>query len=159
MTIVLRHHSGLELHRIEWLGSITAAELSDVIDFQEANPQWLACDAMNVVLPGAHFDTMPLSNLDAVFSRYSALFVARRLTVLRRAAWVCQSPAAQAHVSHWINARNLRQGMLSEIRQFNTFPEACAWLVLPPEHASMLESGESFVELARFESPAAAAVR
>jgi hypothetical protein len=153
VTIVVRHHAGMELHRVEYLGSVTAAELSALVDFQAAHPRWLACDALNLVPLGSDFAGLNFKDLDAAFRRYRELFAQKEMMVLRRAAWLCRSPAAQPTVDNWINARNLRQGMASEVRQFNTFEEACGWLVLPPESAAQLENGAGFKEIGRFEMP------
>lgn len=154
MAIILRHNTDLELNRAEYRYAVTTAELSAMVAFQAANSSWLACDCLNVALPGAHFDTVALSDLGGVFEMYRALFAPQQLTIFRRGAWLCQSPAAQRHISYWINGRNLRKGMSSDVRQFDTFAEACAWLVLAPELTAQLESGEGFVDLARFEIPA-----
>ena len=132
VTLVIRHHADLELHRVEYLGSVTAAELSALIDFQASNPIWLTCDALNVVPPGSDFAGLNFSDLDTAFRRYRVLFAQNEMMVLRRAAWICRSPAAQPTVDNWIHARNLREGIASEVRQFNTFVDARGWLVLPP---------------------------
>ena len=81
------------------------------------------------------------------------MFEPKDLLIFRRAAWVSFSRRSQAHLDHWIARRNTRQGQTQEARQFATFAEAAAWLVLPPEKAPMLESGKSFTELARLVAP------
>ncbi|MBX3430703.1 MAG: hypothetical protein KF779_14060 [Hyphomonadaceae bacterium] len=152
MTLVLRHHTGLELNRAEFCNAITATEVTAMIDLQVANPFWLSCDALNIVTPGAYFD-FELSGLDKIFERYRALFADQSLMILRRAAWICRSPAAQRHIRHWVDGRNLREGMSSDVRQFDTFDDACAWLVLAPQHAPTLETGDGFTEIGRFDMP------
>lgn len=154
MPLVLRHNSSHELNRAEYRGSVTAAEISAMIEFQGANPNCLTCDSLNLVAPGAHFDTVTFADLDGIFQKYHVLFQQQQLTIFRRVAWICHSPAAQSHIDYWINARDLRKGISSNVAQFESFAEACAWLVLPPEHSPMLESGEGFEEVARFEVPA-----
>ncbi|MEQ1812741.1 MAG: hypothetical protein ABL889_22630 [Terricaulis sp.] len=154
MTLVLRHNASHELNRAEYCGSVTAAEISAMLEFQGANPNWLTCDSLNLVPPGAHFDTVTFADLDGIFQKYHVLFQQRQLTIFRRVAWICQSPAAQGHIEYWMKARDLRKGISSNVAQFDTFAEACTWLVLAPEHAAMLESGEGFEEVARFDIPA-----
>ncbi len=151
MTLILRHNTDLELNRAEYHSSVTTAELSAMVAFQAANPTWLACDCLNVVAPGAHFDTVSLADLGGVFETYRVLFEQQQLTIFRRAAWICRSPAAQRHITYWLNSRNLRKGMSSDVAQFDTFAEACAWLVIAPEQTPILESGAGFEEVARFD--------
>lgn len=155
MTLVLRHNERHELNRIEYRGRVTTAELTALADYQFVNPTWLAYDCINVVSADADFDSVSFTDLDAIFAKYRALFEPRRLAIFRRSAWICESPQALTHVSHWIGGRNLRQGMSSDVRLLDDYAAACAWLVLAPTMAEVLATGEGFSEVARYDMPVA----
>ncbi|MBX3510014.1 MAG: hypothetical protein KF700_02365 [Hyphomonadaceae bacterium] len=156
MPVVLRHHHKLELNRVEYEGAITVAELRALADFQAASPTWLTYDSLNLVLPGANFDSIELAKLDALYDHYKKLFAPLNFVILRRSAWICQSPAAVAHVDHWLGGRDTKAGMSSDVRWFDTFAEAGEWLVLNPAAAASLQSGEGFVDIFRLTASAPA---
>ncbi len=149
MPVVLSHDVRLELNLTHYQGAITLVELRELAEFGAANGAYLRADTLNIVRPGAYFDQVSLADLDALFAHYKTLFAPLDLQMMRRAAWLCQSPAAQPHVDHWLG-RDARGGMASAVRQFNTFAEACEWLVLTGDEVAHLETGASFTELARF---------
>ena len=150
MTVVLRHNEALELNRVEYRGSVTLAELIALADYQAAEPTWLSYDCLSLIMPGADFKTIDFDALNDVFMKYSALFEPLDFVIFRRSAWVCQSQAARAHVDHWIGDRDTRAGMSSDLRQFDSFAEACDWLVLSREQAAMVERGESFKDIVSY---------
>jgi hypothetical protein len=91
------------------------------------------------------------TDLDSVIARYRILFEPSSLLIFRRSAWVNFSPDSQPQLDHWIARRNTRREQTLEARQFTTFVDAAAWLTLPAEKASILETGEGFDELARYD--------
>ena len=101
-------------------------------------------------MPGADFKDIAFDALDRVFMKYRALFEPLDFVIFRRSAWVCQSQAAKAHVDHWIGDRDTRAGMSSDLRQFDSFADACDWLVLGPEQAAMAERGEGFKDIVSY---------
>ncbi len=153
MTLVLRHNEDLELNFAEYQGSVTLAEMVALADFQGAHPAMLAYDAISVIRPGADFKTVDLTNLDTVFARYRELFRPLNLVIMRRSAWVCESPAAEAHLRHWLGEHDIRRAMSSDARRFASVGEAAEWLLLDARELAALTSGEGFAELARFDLP------
>jgi len=154
VTVVLRHNEMLELNRAEYTGSVSVAELIALAEFQAENPQWLAYDCLNIILPGTDFDSVGLDQLDGIFQKYRALFEPLQLVIFRRSAWICQSPRAEAHVRHWVGDRDTREGMSSDLRRCETIAEACDWLILGPAQAAAAQSGEGFNEIVRYSIPA-----
>jgi len=153
VTVVLRHNEKLELNLAEYQGSVTLGELVAMADFQGAHPALIAYDAISVIRPGAEFSSIDMSNLYNVFARYRELFRPLSLVILRRSAWVCESPAAEAHVRYWIGGHDTRQSLSSDLRRFQTIAEAAEWLLLDVGATRALQNGEGFAELARFSLP------
>jgi hypothetical protein len=122
-------------------------------EYQRDHPDWLAYDLFNLITADADFSAVNTSDLDAVVVKFPELFKPSKLLIFRRSAWVSFSPASQAHLDHWIARRNTRQNQTQEARQFSTFADAAAWLVLSPDKAGLLETGEGFTEMARLDLP------
>ena len=150
MTVVLRHNESLELNRVEYRGTVTLGELIALADYQANEPTWLSYDCLNLITPGTDFRTIALVALDDVFLKYRTLFEPLDFVIFRRSAWVCQSPAARAHVDHWIGDRDTRAGMSSDLRQFDTCSEACDWLLLSPRQGAIAERGEGFKDIVSY---------
>ena len=157
MTVAFRHNQSLELNRVEYHGSVTLAELEALADFQAANPRWLSYDCLNLIMPGADFGKVDFAALDEIFKKYRVLFEPLHFVIVRRSAWICQSPAARPHLHHWISDRDTREGMSSDLRQFDSFADAGAWLVLTHDQTTMLQRGDDFDEVVAFSIPAQAA--
>lgn len=153
MTIVLRHNAALELNLVEYLGSVTFAELQTLAASQADNVSKLKNDTLTVVHPGCDFSSVAFAELDALFDHYRILFAPMQLQIYRRSAWICRSPAALPHVNHWLGERDMRQGMLSDVRMFDTYAEAGDWLILSDAELALVERGEGFVEIARYHAP------
>ncbi len=153
MPVVLRHNQELELNLAEYQGSVSFAELEAVAGFLAANPSFLKRDTLSQVLPGADFDTVPLDGLDRLFGHYKKLYAPMNFQIVRRSAWLCQSPAAQAHVDHWLGEPDMREATSSTLRQFATFAEAGDWLVLSEAETVALEARVGFDEIAHFDYP------
>lgn len=153
MPVVLRHNELLELNIAEYRGSITLAELQAVADFLAANRSFLKSDCLSVVFPGAAFEGIELDALDRIFGRYKTLYAPMNFQIIRRSAWICFSPVAQAHVDYWSGRRDAREAMSTTLRQFASFEEAGDWLILSEAETLALQSGAGFDELARFEDP------
>lgn len=153
MPVVLRHNEQLELNIAEYRGSISFAELKAVADFLASNPSFLKSDCLNLVVAGAYFDNVDLDALDQLFGRYKTLYKPINFQIMRRSAWLCLSPAAQAHVDHWSGKRDAREAMSTTLRQFATFEEAGDWLVLSEAETIALQTNAGFDDLARFEQP------
>lgn len=157
MTILLRYNPALELNLVEYQDVISLAELKALARFSAAHPDVLKSDALNVVQPSADFSAITLPALDDLFGSYRVLFAPLNLEIYRRAAWICLNDAARPYVEHWLAGRDMRKGMSSEVRQFETYAEAADWLVLGPQETPLLESGEGFTEITRFHTPLSAA--
>lgn len=153
MPVVLRHNEQLELNIAEYRGLISFAELKATADFLADNPSFLKSDCLNLVAPGAAFDNVDLTALDQLFGRYKTLYRPINFQIMRRSAWLCLSPAAQAHVDHWSGKRDAREAMSTTLRQFASFEEAGDWLVLSEAETIALQTTAGFDELARFEVP------
>ncbi|MGE0741117.1 MAG: hypothetical protein AB7O98_07220 [Hyphomonadaceae bacterium] len=153
MSIVLRHNALLELNVVDYRGAVTWAELRTLADFQAANVASLGRDCLNVIDPNADFDAISFDALDALFAHYRKLFAPLDFTIARRAAWVCQSQAAQAHMDYWLGGRDLREAMSSHVRQFASFAEAGDWLLLSAEELAAVLRGDGLTEIERFEAP------
>jgi len=155
MPIVARHNEELELNRVDYVGSITAAELGALAEFNAANPTWVTYDCLSLVLPGADFLSIDLQALDALFKHYRGIYQPMNMLIMRRSAWLCQSPAAERHVGYWTKPRDQKETMSSDVRVFDTFETAAEWLLLRPAELDKLKSGEGFTEIYRTDAPAA----
>ena len=151
MPVVLRHNEQLELNIAEYRGSISVAELKALAGFLATNPSFLKSDCLSLVMPGADFNGVGLDALDKLFGHYAALYEPIDFQIIRRSAWLCLSPAAQAHVDHWSGKRDASEAMSTTLRQFATIEEAGDWLVLGEAEITALRTKAGFKELARFE--------
>lgn len=150
MPVVLRRNQDLELNLVEYSGSISIAELQAIALFLANEPGLLRSDTLTVVRPGARFD-IEFETLDRLFQRYANLYAAMSFQIVRRSAWICQSPAAQHHVDYWLGpAGDAREAMSTTLRQFGSFAEAGDWLVLNEAEIMTLESGAGFDDIAYF---------
>lgn len=159
MSIVLRYNEQLELNLAEYRGAIAFAELEALFHFLSAHPSFLKRDSLSIVAPGAAFADVERAALDRLFAGYARLYESLTFPIVRRSAWLCQSPDAEALVDYWLGDRNALDAVSSTLRRFDTYAEAGDWLVLSPHDASRLERGKGFIELARFDTPAAARSR
>jgi hypothetical protein len=130
---------------------MSAAEMVALAEYQVRQPDWLAYDGFNLIAADADFSRVRIEDLDAIVEKYRTLFEPRTLLIFRRSAWVSFSPSSQPQLDHWITRRNTRREQTLEARQFSTFAEAAAWLTLPADKASILETGEGFDALARYD--------
>lgn len=154
MPIILRHNERLELSRVEYHGVMSAELLHAHAQFNADNPHWLGFDCISVIHPDVDVTAISLTNLDGVFTAHRQLFEPLNLMFMRRSGWVCESPAGQRFLSHWLTKRNADKSPWADVRQFNSFETASEWLLLSPEGAAMLKSGDGFTEMARFDRPA-----
>lgn len=152
MPIVLRHNETLELSRAEYTGIMRAQDLHDHAAFNAANPIWLGFDCISVIHADVDVSSLSLANLDGVFTAHRELFEPLNLMFMRRSGWVCESPMGQRFLSHWLAKRNLDKSTYSEVRQFDTFEAAGAWMLLSAENTAILKSGVGFKEIARFDA-------
>ncbi len=153
MPVVLRHNQQLEMNLAEYHGTVSLAELEAVATFLADNPSFLKRDTLSLVLPGGDFGTIELAALDRLFGRYKTIYAPMKFQIMRRSAWLCLSPAAQPHIDYWIGGRDTRESMSSTLRQFGDYAEAGDWLVLNEAETAILERGDGFAELARFDMP------
>ncbi|MFT3726269.1 MAG: hypothetical protein QM759_00380 [Terricaulis sp.] len=151
LPVVMQHSRDLELGRIEYRGRITNAEVIAILEYQLAHQEWLAYDTVNLITADAEGGALHPAHLDAILANYATLFAPTDLLIFRRSAWINLSPALQPVVDHWINRRNTGGGQTLEARQFKSFAETVPWLKLPANAATLLETGEGFQELARYE--------
>lgn len=155
MPVVLSHNETLELNLAEYTGGITLAQLMEVAGFGAKNPNFLKADTLNVVHADTDFSTVDLAELDALFSRYKALFAPLNFQIYRRSAWLCLNQAAEGHIKYWLREHDMREAMSSAVRKFDTYVEAGDWLLLSRAELALVERGEGFTQLAAFgEAPA-----
>jgi hypothetical protein len=134
---------------------MTATDLHDHAAFNAANPIWLGFDCISVIRPDIDVSAISMASLDGVFSTHRQLFEPLGLMFVRRSGWVCESPAGQRFLSHWLAKRNADRSPWADVRQFDTFEAASEWLLLNAAGAAALKSGEGFREIARFDATAA----
>jgi hypothetical protein len=149
VTIIVRYNETLELNLIEYRDAISMAELKALAAFAAGRPEHMRCDALALVHPGATFIDADTAALDALFSLYRSLYATIDFQMLRRSAWICQSPAAAPQVRHWLSG-DVREAMSTAVRQFETYAEAADWLVLSAAEMASVQRGEGFEEIARF---------
>ncbi|PZO50901.1 MAG: hypothetical protein DCF16_12360 [Alphaproteobacteria bacterium] len=154
MPIIARHNEALELNRVDYAGSVTLAELGALAEFNSANPTWLTYDCLNLVLAGADFLSIDFDALDALFNRYRDMYQPMNMLILRRSAWLCQSPAAERHVGYWTKGRDAKDALSSDVRLFDSCESAAQWLLLRPNELEKLKSGEGFTEFFRADTRA-----
>ncbi len=155
MPIVLRHNQTLEISRTEYYGAVRAAELHDHAAFNAANPIWLGFDCISVIHADIDISGLSVVDLDGVFKTHRELFEPLNLMFMRRSGWICESPAAQRFLGHWLTKRNADKSPWAEVRQLGSFEAAGEWMLLSAANTAALKSGEGFKEIARFEPPAA----
>ena len=151
MPVVLRHNETLELNLAEYMGVITLAQLVGVAGFGAKHPDFLKADTLNVIHENADFSAVDLTELDALFARYKALFAPLNFQIYRRSAWLCLSTAAVPYVDHWLGEHDMREAMSSAVRRFETYADAGDWLLLSAAELAQVERGEGFTELAAFD--------
>ena len=152
MAIILRHNPKLELSRVEYTGAIRGKDMHDHAAYNAANPIWLSFDCISVIHDDVDVSVISLPDLDGVFSAHRELFEPLNLMFMRRSAWVCESPAGQRFLSHWLTKRNADKSPWADVRQFNSFEAAAEWMLLSAENAAILKNGDDFKEIARFAS-------
>ena len=150
MAVVLRHNPTLELNLTEYSGQITLAQLKGLAAYGARHPEFLRSDTLNFVAAGTDFSGVDLHDLDLLFVRYRKLFARLDFQIYRRSAWLCRSPAAAQHVAYWLNGRDMKEGMSSAVRPFETYAEAGDWLLLSGAEIAAVERGEGFTEIVRF---------
>ncbi len=157
MTVVLRHNESMELNRVDYIGSVTSAELVDFAHFNAANPSWVTYDCLSVVEPGSDFLSVDFRELDALLTKYRTIFQPLNFLILRRAAWLCRSEAALRHVRHWTSdPQDKRTAMSSDVRLFESYETAADWLLLRAGEIDKVKAGEGFIEIHRADAPVAA---
>ena len=150
MPIVLRHNPTLELSRVEYTGVMRAQDLHDHAAFNAAYPVWLGFDCISVIHDDVDVSGISLTNLDGVFTAHREFFEPLNLMFMRRSGWVCESPAGQRFLSHWLTKRNADKSPWADVRQFDSFEAASEWMLLSAENAAILKSSEGFKEIERF---------
>jgi hypothetical protein len=149
VTVVLRHNAAIDLNLVEYRDAVSFAELKGIAAFVSADPAHMKRDTLTIVCPAAHFSSVEMTELDALFEHYRALYAPLHFDLLRRSAWVCQSEAAAPHVAHWLGG-DIRSGMRSTVREFDTIEQAGEWLVLNETEIAATVSGDGFAEIIRF---------
>ena len=152
MPIILRHNPTLEISRVEYSGAMTARDMHDHAQFNADNPVWLGFDCISVIHADVDVSAISLNNLNGVFDAHRQLFEPLGLMFMRRSGWVCESPAGQRLLSHWLAKRNVDKSPWADVRQFDSFEAASEWLLLKDDAAAALKSGDGFNEVARFAS-------
>lgn len=152
MTVIFRRNDDLELNLCEFTGQIGINELKALAKFQADKPEILGSDTMNLVRADADFSAISFEMLHAIFEHYKQLFTPLRLEIFRRAVWYCESDGPKQHVAHWLS-QDSKEGMSSTVKQCFSFAESADWLLLMDAERHMLETGEGFTELVRYQIP------
>ena len=152
MPILLRHNEALELSRVEYSGVVRAEDLHEHARYPAEHPILLGFDCVSVIHADIDLSLLSLAKLDGVFTAHRQLFEPLHLMFMRRSAWVCESPAGQKFLSHWLTKRSTDKSPWAEVRQFDSFEAAGDWMLLTAENAAILKSGDGFKEIARFEA-------
>ncbi len=150
MTVAFSLHASYELCFAEYSGTVSVDELVALSDFLAAQPTLLSYDTLSWIAPGADFSAFDPTALDAMFARYRTLFQPLNLVILRRGAWVCDSPACEPYLERWLGEPDLRKTLSSDVRRFPNIQAAAEWLLLDPGKAAVIARREGFRELARF---------
>lgn len=154
MTVILRRNESLELNLAEFRGAIALDELKALARYQADKPELLSSDCLNLVCADADFSGISFAHLDAIFAHYRELFSPLRLQIFRRAAWYCEAEGPKPHITYWLSL-DAREGMATTVKQCHSFAESADWLLLMDAERGVLERGEGFAEIARFDLPAA----
>jgi hypothetical protein len=149
VTIVLRHNETLELNLVEYRDSVSMSDLKALASFVATRDEHMRRDSIGIVMPGAVFNNVEMAALDSLFALYRDLYSTLDFQMLRRAAWICESAAAQPYVTHWLSG-DTRGAMSSAVRQFDSVADACEWLMLSVADAPLIERREGFLEVTRF---------
>lgn len=157
MTISFQHNEALELNKIAYSGELLAEEMFAHARFRAAHPQWLNFDHINVILPGTGVSSLTHAVLDDIFAKHQSLFETSKLLILRRSAWVCESPAALDLLHYWLGDRETKPRASTDVRLFESMDAAFEWLMLRPDEKALALQGEGFNEVARFTAPPMAA--
>ncbi|MEZ5995983.1 MAG: hypothetical protein R3C25_09525 [Hyphomonadaceae bacterium] len=157
MSVALRHSPALELNLVEYRDAIALEELRALAEYLARNPSYLRQDTLNLIHPGAHFESVTPADLDALFDYYRVLFAPLQFDMIRRAAWVCLSSHVEPLVAYWIDGRNMKKEMSSAVRSFTSMSDAGDWLVISEAALDKARRGEGFTEIVAFDSKQAAA--
>jgi len=149
LTVIVGHNADLELNRVEFVGRVAIADLRAYAEFQAGNSDHLRQDTFNLVRPDADFSSIAFSDIDDLFDFYARHFDALNYHIMRRSAWLCQSPPAWRYLERWFH-HDPRARFHSAAKVFDTFDAVTDWLILNPAAAGPLESGEGFQEVARY---------
>jgi hypothetical protein len=152
VTVIFRRNQELELNLCEFTGPIGLGELKALAKYQADKPELLGADTLNLVRADSDFSGISFEMLNALFEHYRVLFSPLRLQIFRRAVWLCETDGPKAHVTHWLS-QDAKEGMSTTVKQCHSFAEAADWLLLMDAERAMLETGEGFEEIARFQLP------
>lgn len=160
MPLVVRHNDVMEVNRVDYVGAVTMNELAALAAFNAANPTWVSYDCVSVVMPGADFLSVGVTELDDLFSKYRTIYEPMNLLIMRRSAWICLSAAALPHVRHWVgDPRERRESIGSDVRMFESFEAAGEWLLLRGTEVEAVKAGDGFRDVFRTEPLTAAPTR
>jgi hypothetical protein len=160
VTVIVRYSETLNLSFVECSGVVTTEQLGALAACAAQNSDLLTSDSLNIVRPGADLSGVDVRALGALYAQYQKLFAPLQFQLYRRTAWICQSPAGEWHVDFWVRGHETRKTFSSNTRRLETLAEAADWLLLSGAELAMLESGDGFIEIDRFnDAPAHGAAR
>lgn len=151
MPIVMRHNETLELTRVDFFGKLLPEHVRGYGAYGLANPHWVGFDTITFVSADTDVSGITPAHLDAFFNAFGGMLRASDKMVRRRTGWVCDNPACQAALNQWLAKRNAGAEPDAHVRQFASSEAVSEWLLLSPDAAAALKSGEGFAELARFD--------
>ena len=152
MPILMRHNEALELTRIDIFGQLLSEHVRSYGAYGVANPHWAEFDTMTFVAGDTDVSAITPAHIDGFFNAFGGILRASNKMVRRRTGWVCDNAICVAALNLWLAKRNAGCEPDTQVRLFATGEAASQWLLLNPEAAAALGSGQGFTELARFDS-------
>ncbi len=152
MPILMRHNDALELTRVDFYGKLLPEHVQGYGAYGMANQQWTQFDTMTFVGADTDVSAMTPAYIESFFSAFGRVLRTSDKMVRRRTGWVCDNPIYEAVLDIWLAKRNADCEPGGQVRLFKSAEAASEWLLLSPDAAAALKSGEGFAELARFDS-------
>lgn len=152
MPILMRHNEALELTRVDFYGQLLPEHVRGYGAYGLAHPHWVGFDTITFVSADTDVSAITPAHLETFFTAYGGMLRASDKMVRRRTGWVCDNAACQAALSQWLAKRNAGAEPDTHVRQFASSEAVSEWLLLSPDAAKSLATGEGFAELARFDA-------
>jgi hypothetical protein len=152
LTITINSNEDLALHVVRFEGAVSFAELLQLGHLHKERPDFASADAVHIVDENADLSALTPEHLDILRKHYSELHRAIEFHVVRRAAWICRSPAAWTLAEYWVADRHSRDGQGTELCLVADL--AAARILFADDELAAVKRWRGFKELARIESTA-----